>query len=88
MIIRPPAVEPNSQLQLRLCRWAVRASVVRQYQLHRYFPVGLKVLSLGHFAENGPPQKAGPTRARDCRETPEGRRLELVYGILSGPCMI
>jgi hypothetical protein len=68
MIIRPPAVEPNSQLQLRLCRWAVRASVVRQYQLHRYFPVGLKVLSLGHFAENGPPQKAGPTRARDCKE--------------------
>jgi hypothetical protein len=50
MIIRPPAVEPNSQLQLRLCRWAVQASVVREVQSEQYFALGLKVLSLKCFA--------------------------------------
>jgi hypothetical protein len=71
MIIRPPAVEPNSQLQLRLCRWAVAASLDRQFQLHRYFPLGLKILSRGHSAN-----QTG------------SRRWALLYGILSGPCMI
>jgi len=47
MIIRPPLVEPNSQLQLRLCRGAVKASLVRQVQFNRYFSLGLKVLSPG-----------------------------------------
>jgi hypothetical protein len=47
MIIRPPAVEPNSQLQLRLCLGAVKASLVREVHFHRYFSLGLKVLSLG-----------------------------------------
>jgi hypothetical protein len=45
MIIRPPAVEPDSQLQKRLCRQALRASLGRRVQLERYFDLGLKVLS-------------------------------------------
>jgi hypothetical protein len=45
MIIRPPAVEPDSQLQYRLCRRGVRASLDREIQLGRYFTLGLKVLS-------------------------------------------
>jgi hypothetical protein len=53
MIIRPPAVEPDSQLQLRLCRRGVRASLDRGFQLGRYFPLGLKVLSYGYFAAAG-----------------------------------
>jgi hypothetical protein len=47
MIIRPPAVEPNSQLQLRLCRGSMRASVGQEVHLVRYFEVGLKLLSFG-----------------------------------------
>ena len=50
MIIRPPAVEPDSQLQLRLCRRGTRASLAREFQLERYFTLGLKVLSLRYFA--------------------------------------
>jgi hypothetical protein len=50
MIIRPPAAEPDSQLQLRLCRRGVRASLDREVQLGRYFLLGPKVLSLGHSA--------------------------------------
>ena len=50
MIIRPPAVEPNSQLQFRLCRRAAWASLVREVHLERYFALGLKVLSLRYFA--------------------------------------
>jgi len=85
MIIRPPAVEPDSQLQLRLCRWGLRASLGREVQLERYFALGLKLLSLGcsvgmsfgdlldsrpapHIgAENGPPQKTGPTKHQTVR---------------------
>jgi hypothetical protein len=47
MIIRPPAVEPNSQLQLRLCWWGAAASLVREVHFDRYFPLGLQVQSLG-----------------------------------------
>ena len=54
MIIRPPAVEPDSQLQLRLCRWGLRASLGREVQLERYFALGLKLLSLGYPAGPGP----------------------------------
>jgi hypothetical protein len=45
MIIRPPALEPNSQLQNRLCRWGLRASVARQVQSGRYSVLGLKILA-------------------------------------------
>jgi len=45
MIIRPPAVEPVSQLQLRVCRGCLQASLDREVQLDRYFPLGLKLLS-------------------------------------------
>jgi hypothetical protein len=45
MIIRPPAVEPDSQLQKRLCRRRLRASLDRRVHLERYFALGLKVLS-------------------------------------------
>jgi hypothetical protein len=45
MIIRPPAVEPDSQLQLRLCWQSAQASLDREIQLGRYFTLGLKVLS-------------------------------------------
>jgi hypothetical protein len=45
MIIHPPAVEPNSQLQLRLCRRPARASLGRKVQFKRYFALGLKLLS-------------------------------------------
>jgi hypothetical protein len=53
MIIRPPAVEPDSQLQLRFCRRGVRASLGREVQSERYFTLGLKVLSLRYFAVAG-----------------------------------
>jgi len=46
MIIHPPAVEPNSQLQLRLCRRAARASLGRKVQFKRYLALELKLLSL------------------------------------------
>jgi hypothetical protein len=46
MIIRPPAIEADSQLQNRLCRRGLRASLARQIQLGRYSVLGLKVLSL------------------------------------------
>lgn len=45
MIIRPPAVEPDSQLQLRLCGRGARASLGREIQFERYFVLGPKVLS-------------------------------------------
>ena len=82
MIIRPPAVEPDSQLQLRLCRWGSRASLGREVQLERYFALGLKLLSLGYSAV---PHPKGLERLT---KNAESRRLALLYGILSGPCMI
>jgi hypothetical protein len=45
MIIRPPATEADFQLQKRLCRWVLRASVVRRVHLGRYSVLGLKILS-------------------------------------------
>ena len=65
MIIHPPAIEADSQLQKRLCRRGLRASVVRRVHLEGYFALGLKVLSFGrlkHAERSGPPQKAGPTK--------------------------
>jgi len=47
MIIHPPAIEADSQLQKRLCRWGLRASVVHRVHLEGYFALGLKVLSFG-----------------------------------------
>lgn len=82
MIIHPPAVEPNSQLQLRLCRWGMRASLGQEVQLVRYFVLGLKLLSLGY------PAAPGPTVPERLTKNAESRRLALLYGILSGPCMI
>jgi hypothetical protein len=82
MIIHPPAVEPDSQLQLRLCRWGLRASLGREVQLKRYFVLGLKLLSLGHAAVTHPKVLERSTK------NAESRRLALLYGILSGPCMI
>jgi hypothetical protein len=49
MIIRPPAVEPDSQLQKRLCRRRLRASLDRRVHLERYFALGLKVLSYDYL---------------------------------------
>jgi len=48
MIIRPPAIEADSQLQKRLCRWGLRASVVHRVHLKEYFALGLKVLSFNY----------------------------------------
>jgi len=45
MIIRPPAIEADSQLQKLLCRRGLRASVVHRVHLEGYFALGLKVLS-------------------------------------------
>jgi len=45
MIIHPPDAEPNSQLQVRLCLGAVKASLVPEFHFNRYFPLELKVLS-------------------------------------------
>jgi hypothetical protein len=45
MIIRPPAVEPYSQLQKRLCGRGLRASLGREVQLGQYSTLGLKILS-------------------------------------------
>ena len=50
MIIHPPAIEADSQLQKRLCRRGLRASVVHRVHLEGYFALGLKVLSLRYFA--------------------------------------
>lgn len=50
MIIRPPAVEPVSQLQLRVCRRCLRASLGQEVQLDRYFPLGRKLQSPGAFS--------------------------------------
>lgn len=82
MIIRPPAVEPDSQLQLRLCPRGVRASLGREVQLVRYFTLGLKLLSLGRAAA------LHPTVLERSTKKAESRRWALLYGILSGPCMI
>jgi hypothetical protein len=48
MIIRPPAIEADSQLQKRLCRRGLRASVVHKVHLEGYFALGLKVLSFNY----------------------------------------
>ena len=48
MIIHPPAVEPVFQLQLRVCRRRVQASLAREVQMGRYFPLGLKLLFRAH----------------------------------------
>jgi len=53
MIIRPPAIEPNSQLQYGLCRWAGMASLAREVHLRRYFRLGPKVLSSGGLPFGG-----------------------------------
>ena len=45
MTIRPPAIEADSQLQNRLCRRGLRASVAHTVHLEGYFALGLKVLS-------------------------------------------
>jgi len=82
MIIRPPAVEPDSQLQLRLCRRGVRASLGREVQLVRYFVLGLKLLSPGN------PAAHGSTVPERFTKKAESRRWTPLYGILSGPCMI
>jgi hypothetical protein len=81
MIIRPPAVEPDSQLRLRLCLWGMHASLAREVQLERYFALGLKLLSLGYPAVPWKPLER-LTKNAECR------RLVLLYGILSGLCMI
>ena len=52
MIIRPPGVEPYSQLQLRFCRRGASASVEQEVHLVRYFAVGLKLLYLGVLGED------------------------------------
>jgi hypothetical protein len=82
MIIRPPAVEPDSQLQLRLCRWGLRASLGREVQLERYFVLGLKLLYLGY------PAVTHPEVLERLTKNVESRRWARLYGILSGPCMI
>jgi hypothetical protein len=46
MIIRPPAVEPYSQLHKGLCRRGLRASLGQEVQSRQYFLLGLKILSL------------------------------------------
>jgi hypothetical protein len=48
MIIRPPAIEADSQLQKRLCRRGLRASVVQRVHLEGYLALGLKVLSFNY----------------------------------------
>ena len=53
MIIRPPSIEADSQLQNRLCRRGLWASVARQIQLGRYSVLGLKVLSANHSKIEG-----------------------------------
>ena len=82
MIIRPPDVEPDSQLQLRLCPWGAHASLGREVQWDRYFALGLKLLSLGN------PAVPHPKVLEQLTKNAESRRLALLYGILSGPCMI
>ena len=54
MIIRPPAVEPGFQLQIRLCRRDARASLGREVQLGQYFTLGLKILSRRYSDTAGP----------------------------------
>ena len=46
MIIHPPAVVTDSQLQKQLCWRGLQASLARQVQSHWYFALGLKVLFL------------------------------------------
>jgi hypothetical protein len=82
MIIHPPAVEPDSQLQLRFCPLGVRVSLGREVQWEGYFALGLKLLSLGY------PAAPGSKVPRRFTKNAESRRLALLYGILSGPCMI
>jgi hypothetical protein len=53
MIIRPPAVESDSQLQKRFCRRRLRASLDRGVHLERYFALGLKVLSQEYLTRLG-----------------------------------
>ena len=45
MIIRPPAIEADFQLQKQLCRQGLRESVGRRVHLGRYSVLGLKILS-------------------------------------------
>ena len=45
MIIHPPVIEADSQLQKRLCRWGLRASLAHTVHSEGYFVLGLKVLS-------------------------------------------
>jgi hypothetical protein len=53
MIIHPPAIEADSQLQKRFCRWGLRASVVHRVHLEGYFALGLKVLSFNYSNTKG-----------------------------------
>lgn len=46
MIIRPPAIEADSQLQKRLCLQGLYASVGRRIHSEGYLALGLKVLAL------------------------------------------
>jgi hypothetical protein len=50
MIIHPPAIEADSQLQKRLCRRGLRASLAHTVHLEGYLALGLKVLSLRRLA--------------------------------------
>jgi hypothetical protein len=53
MIIRPPAIEADSQLQKRLCRRGLRASVAHRVHLEGYFALGLKILSSDYSKSEG-----------------------------------
>jgi hypothetical protein len=53
MIIHPPAIEADFQLQKRLCRRGLRASLGQEVQMRRYPVLGLKVLALGGLAVGG-----------------------------------
>ena len=47
MIIHPPAIEADSQLQERLCPQGLRASVAQRIHSEGYLALGLKVLAFG-----------------------------------------
>jgi hypothetical protein len=53
MIIRPPAIEADSQLQKRLCRQGLRASVARTIHSEGYLALGLKILSSNYSNSEG-----------------------------------
>ena len=99
MIIHPPAIEADSQLQKQLCRWGLRASVAQQVQSGRYSVLGLKIQALrAWYATDGVDFKVQSAAARLRRRAlhklkpfhriVESRRWAALYGILSGPCMI